>query len=290
MFNAKEQRKRQIDTLKVFNHNVSEIIEDKEYQIKFKSGKSRKITLVIELDQDFPYTPPKLSTIPSIINHPWIENKVIKSPGVLNFTINSDLGRVCQAVIREFEKNPPEVADDNQPKPQQIYSSIKEIEELDVDQLYALLNDDQYLEDFIEELQPIKTLNQELDTLIESNEKLAIENLEKEAILKERQSALNLLSQQFIDMGNKYGEKNMCYNDKCKDYLPENIRQLLEIAVSNAESQCEEYVNAFLTNQSTNGNQSMNEFLENFMKIKKLIAIRKFKEERLNFQLNQLKL
>jgi hypothetical protein len=166
-----------------------------------------------------------------------------------------------------------------------VQCSIKEIEELDCGQLHALLNDDQYLEDFIEELQPIKTLNAKLDGLIESNEQLAIQNLDKESQLKERQAAIGSLSQAFMDLGGKYEACNKRYADKCQEYMPHNIRQVLEIAVSSAESQCEEYVEGFL-----NGNQSMNEFLDNFMETKKLIALRKFKEERLNFQLNQLRL
>jgi ESCRT-I complex subunit VPS37 len=189
------------------------------------------------------------------------------------------LGRICQAVVREFEKNPPELAVEERARS----SSIKEINDLDIDQLHALLNDDQYLEDFIEELSPIKTLNSELDKLIENNEKLAIENLEKEMQLNERRAAIETLSKEFIDLGSKYESDNKRYADKCQDYLPENIRQLLEIAVSNAESQCEEFADAFL-----NRSQPMNEFLENFMEAKKLITMRKFKEERLNFQLNQL--
>lgn len=192
---------------------------------------------------------------------------------------------MCQAIIREFEKNPAELVLVNNDVNEKRQSSIKEIEDLGVETLQALLEDDQYLDDFIEELQSVKSLNVELDTLIENNEQLAIQNLEKESCLKELQTSIESLSIEFLSLGGKYDEKNRRYAEKSQDFLPENIRQLLEIAVSNAESQCEEYVEAFL-----NGHQPINQFLDNFMETKKLISMRKFKEERLNFQLNQLKL
>lgn len=112
-----------------------------------------------------------------------------------------------------------------------------------------------------------------------------MKNLQQETQLNKLKESIESLSKDFLSLGSKYEATNRMYNEKSEEYLPENIRQLLEIAVSNAEGQCEDYVDKFL-----NGQISLAEFLENFMEVKKLIAIRKFKEERLNFQLNQLKL
>lgn len=141
------------------------------------------------------------------------------------------------------------------------------------------------MDDFIEELLPIKTLNTDLDSLIENNETLANQNLEMKSKLDELKTSIEELSTEFLFLGGKYDETNRKYIDKSQEYSPEHIKQLLQISVSNAESTCEEYVENFL-----NGDDSLNQFLDNFMETKKLIATRKFKEERLNFQLNQLKL
>jgi len=189
---------------------------------------------------------------------------------------------VCQAIIREYEKHPPELA--SPPSvPVLVHSNIHELNHLDNGQLYSLLYDEQYLDDFIEELPPIKALNAALDTLIQQNEQLAMENLEKDSTLKDLKSSVESLSADFINLGASYSETNRKYEEKTAEYSPSNIRQLLEIGVSNAESECEATVEAFLE-----GHQNLNQFLEDFMKVKKLIATRKFKEERLNFQLNQL--
>lgn len=141
------------------------------------------------------------------------------------------------------------------------------------------------MDDFIEELSPIKSLNSDLDALIENNETLANHNLEMKSRLDELKSAIEEYSIEFVNLGGKYDETNRRYDDKAQEYTPENIKQLLQIAVSNAEDTLEEYVENFL-----NGNDSLSQFLDNFMETKKLIATRKFKEERLNFQLNQVKL
>lgn len=201
--------------------------------------------------------------------------------------MNSDLGRVCQAIIREFEKNPPEILSSSVPVITNIpaRSIIAELNDLDDGQLMALYKDDQFLDDFVEELGPIKSLNAELDTLIEETEKLANNNLEQESKFLELKSSIETLSTDFTHLGANYSETNRRYLEKASEYSPENIRQLIEIGVSNAESECDEIVEKFLQ-----GDQGISEFLDDFMKVKKLIALRKFKEERLNYQLRQLKM
>ncbi|GLV39254.1 Vacuolar protein sorting 37A [Carabus blaptoides fortunei] len=105
-----EIRKRQINTLKIFNDNVIEVIEGTEYCIAFGSGKN-ELALQILLSKDFPNEKPKLKISPVVI-HPWVnaEGEVVSAPGLLNFTVHSDLGRVVQAIIREFERTPPPLA------------------------------------------------------------------------------------------------------------------------------------------------------------------------------------
>lgn len=242
------------------------------------------MTLLIELCPEFPYKTPKFFLDPNL-HHNWIENgEIVHFPGIINFTINSDLGRVCQAIIREFEKNPAELASTQPVVPVLVQSNISELNSLEPHQLLELLNDEQYLDDFVEELAPIKALNAELDVLIDETENLARENLAKDSSLGELKSNVEALSTEFSNLGLHYNETNKKYDEKALEYSPENIRQMLEIGVSNAETECEETVEAFLE-----GNQTLPEFLEDFMKVKKLIATRKFKEERLNYQLNQLK-
>lgn len=110
--NAAVKRKRQIDTLKIFNDNVVELREDVEYQVEFESGDMR-MAIMVSLSPEFPLEKPVLRVSPPV-NHSWCNehSEITSAPGLLNFTVHSDLGRVVQAIIREFSKNPPQLKDD----------------------------------------------------------------------------------------------------------------------------------------------------------------------------------
>ncbi|VEN40480.1 unnamed protein product [Callosobruchus maculatus] len=106
-----EIRKYQTNTLMVFNDNVREIYEGEEYEISFTSG-GNSFCLKVLLSRDFPNEKPTLKVYP-VVHHPWVDSDgVIKSaPGLLSFNVHSsDLGRVVQAIIREFQRDPPPLA------------------------------------------------------------------------------------------------------------------------------------------------------------------------------------
>jgi len=128
------QRRKQINTLHIFNENVQEIQPDLEYRLCFTVLEHFMLTMVILLPPDFPNgrSKPLIRIIPTIHNHstlgqnssvhpeatknlshPWLssDNVVIGSPGLNNFGLHSDLGRVVQAIKREFERNPPKFLD-----------------------------------------------------------------------------------------------------------------------------------------------------------------------------------
>ena len=112
-------RRKQINTLHIFNENVVEVRHDVEYRITWIHQIHQNIiplTLVIVLPQDFPFSRPvirmfaaKSENYEANLTHPWLnaDNVVIGSPGLNSFGIHSELGRVVQAIKREFERNPP---------------------------------------------------------------------------------------------------------------------------------------------------------------------------------------
>ncbi|XP_043475532.1 vacuolar protein sorting-associated protein 37A [Leptopilina heterotoma] len=113
--NAAVKRKRQIDTLKIFNDHVLELREDVEYQVQFDAG-DRRMAILVSLSPEFPLEKPVLRVTPPI-THPWCNehSEITSAPGLLLFTVHSDLGRVVQAIIREFSRNPPQLLEDNSP-------------------------------------------------------------------------------------------------------------------------------------------------------------------------------
>ncbi len=120
-------RRKQINTLRIFNENVIEAQPDVEYRMAFGSspnGQDGRLILVITLPRGFPQKEKPViklfaaapdesaSNDPDnsiALRHPWLnqESIVTGSPGLNNFGPHSDLGRVAQAIKREFERNPP---------------------------------------------------------------------------------------------------------------------------------------------------------------------------------------
>ncbi|XP_034933807.1 vacuolar protein sorting-associated protein 37A-like [Chelonus insularis] len=131
--NTAVKRKRQIDTLKIFNDNVVELREDAEYQVQFDAG-DKRMAIMVSLTPDFPLEKPILRVSPPV-SHSWCNehSEITRAPGLLNFTMHSDLGRVVQAIIREFSKNPPQVIDEIS-----LASNLKSLELQDNASTYGL--------------------------------------------------------------------------------------------------------------------------------------------------------
>ncbi|XP_058452113.1 vacuolar protein sorting-associated protein 37A [Malaya genurostris] len=295
-------RKRQIDTLKIFNLNVQEVKENEEYLVTFDSG-GREIAINIVLGPGFPNEKPKLIVSP-ILNHPWVNantGQVENAPGILNYTIHSDLGRVVQAVSREFEKHPPSLLNDTAFVAQQCGNGntqessndsaaspvatqdIFGLRTLELDELARLNCDEDYLEDFIEKLGFIQTQNNEMNHLLNQIETLATDNISKRDVVAERRERLDKLMLDFKELGERYEASNQKYQRKAEDFSPQHIKELLQIAVSTADATSDEEAQKFLA-----GDTDVATFLHDFLERRKSFTMRKAKEEKLTQQLTAL--
>ncbi|XP_055634233.1 vacuolar protein sorting-associated protein 37A [Toxorhynchites rutilus septentrionalis] len=295
-------RKRQIDTLKIFNLNVQEVKDNEEYLVNFDSG-GREIAINIILGAGFPNEKPKLIVSP-ILSHPWVNSstgEIEGAPGILNYTIHSDLGRVVQAISREFEKHPPGVLNDRTSTPQHVRNGnihelartntaspvgeqdVFNLRTLAVEELARLNGDEDYLEDFIDKLGFIQNQNKEMNQLMDQIEALAVDNLTKKKFIDERREKLQELFLSFKELGEKYELSNQKYQRKSEDFSPQHIKELLQIAVSTADASSDEEAHKFLA-----GDTDVNTFLSNFIETRKSYTMRKAKEERLTQQLDAL--
>uniref|UniRef100_A0A1B0FL22 VPS37 C-terminal domain-containing protein n=2 Tax=Glossina morsitans morsitans TaxID=37546 RepID=A0A1B0FL22_GLOMM len=333
-FNNLDYRRHQIDTLKVFNDNVVEIVELEEYCVHFESA-ARSFILTVLLTVNFPNERPKLILSPRV-RHCWVNpltGEVEKAPGLLNYSPHSDLGRVVQVVIREFERFPPSVIKNSttvsssnlilplsinishsldnintvgvsnntvsamqqqninnylsqQASPHEsslTASNLPNLSTLSLDELKKLDNDPEFFNDFIQEMSVVQQLNEELDSMINQLEYIARENLNKEGHLVELKRKLSDDVNTLKNLGEKCDQLNKKYLKKSDDYAPQHIRELLQIAVSTADTECERHVEQFL-----NGKIDVQTFLQNYTHSKKLSSERKAKEERLGQQLQAL--
>ena len=128
-------RRKQINTLRIFNENVIETRQDVEFQMTFEITGPLTLVMLILLPRDFPTgARPTIRLIPkdspnAKLQHPWINdiNEVVGSPGLNSFRSSmTDLGRVVQAIKREFEKNPPRILDSSTGSSRLTYTTTKQ--------------------------------------------------------------------------------------------------------------------------------------------------------------------
>ena len=103
-------RRKQINTLLIFNENVTELVPNAQYRMDFTGGGTcGPLTMFIQLPLNFPKEKPSIRIEPLGLHHSWLDRSgnVIGSPGLNKFSAHSDLGRVVQVIKREFELNPP---------------------------------------------------------------------------------------------------------------------------------------------------------------------------------------
>uniref|UniRef100_A0A182P042 VPS37 C-terminal domain-containing protein n=1 Tax=Anopheles epiroticus TaxID=199890 RepID=A0A182P042_9DIPT len=311
-------RKRQIDTLKIFNHNVQEVKENEEYLVNFDCG-GREIAINILLGSGFPNEKPKLIVSP-ILRHPWVNDttgEIENAPGILNVRSMAQSNRFCselskklQAVGREFEKHPPRFVNEStpqhntQPHQQQCRNgNVQEfstdsrnvllspthepdpfgLRNLTTDELDRLNTDEDQLEEFISKLPFVQHQNDEMDQLLAGIESLAVDNLARKQAVDERKAKLESLALEFKELGQQWETLNQRYQRKAEDFSPQHIKELLQIAVSTADGKSDDEAQRFLAGQSDVGT-----FLHNFIETRKLYTIRKAKEERLVQQLTAL--
>ncbi|KXJ69549.1 hypothetical protein RP20_CCG026648 [Aedes albopictus] len=299
-------RKRQIDTLKIFNLNVQQVKENDEYLITFESG-GREITINILLGVDFPNAKPKLVVSP-ILNHPWVNSstgEIENAPGILNYTIHSDLGRVVQAISREFERHPPQLLNGSPGTPQHsrngnsqepkapdrgivaspvtVEQDVFGLKELSLDDLTRLDSDEDYLENFIEKIGFVQNQTREMNHLLDQIETTATENFSKKQLIDEQKAKLAEMYEEFMELGDRYEALNIKYMKKAEDFSPQHIKELLQIAASAADARSDEEAQKFLA-----GDSDVGTFLSTFIESKKSYTMRKAKEDRLTQQLTAL--
>uniref|UniRef100_A0A8D9DVN1 Vacuolar protein sorting-associated protein 37A n=1 Tax=Cacopsylla melanoneura TaxID=428564 RepID=A0A8D9DVN1_9HEMI len=308
-----QERWRQINTLKIFNDNVSEVIDNAEYRIDFTSGPN-KFSLNVILMQDFPLNKPILKISPAI-RHFWVNpigDEIISAPGLLNFTRHSDLGRVVQAVIRELQLRPPVVTShiqnhhaapsnqipssnysnqhyhqvhpsySNPPQPS-LPSDIPGLDELSLTELRLLDQNEDYLNAFVKSLPHIQQLDNVIDSLISTNESLASDNLEQEQKLKELSLEMKEKVGILTGLQEKHEIQSHQYDQLVERYSPHSIKDQLLTSVMHHEDESDRLVEDFLGKQI-----DLDTFLNTYMEKRRVAHRLRVKEERLKYQLDAL--
>ncbi|XP_046983017.1 vacuolar protein sorting-associated protein 37A [Schistocerca americana] len=310
--NASLKRKRQIDTLKIFNANVTEVHADVEYRVDFVSG-DHQMALHVILGPEFPLEKPILRVVPAV-SHLWVNEtgEVVGAPGLISFTVHSDLGRVVQAIIREFEKNPPPLAANinipnsmltggapaippalsTAPQPQlQLPPEPSELRDLlagmSVAELEELRRDgpvaDDRLAELVSDLPPLRRMEQQRDQLVAGIVALAESNLSRQPELQAAREAVRAKAEKVSALRARFEELGVEHRRLAERYAPDNIRETLCLAAQQSDEESDAVAEAFLS-----GRVDVERFAAQYIRIRALSHERKTKEEKLQSQLREL--
>lgn len=290
-YSEQDLRKRQIDTLKVFNDHVVEVAENSEYRVEFVAD-GKNMSLSVILGAEFPNEKPSIFVNPPI-PHPWIgenSNQVVGAPGLLNFTVHSDLGRVVQAVIREFQKSMPKLPNSEDPvtsndtSPQSHVSGqslmFPELNDWSIEELQDILENTDLQDKLIEVNPQVVELDLETEELITSIEEIAQENLTKQQMLDDLKTDVIDRISTIVQMKMNFEEMNRKHQKLSEMYDPYRIRDYLKEAALKADEESEVIAEQFLT-----GNMPVETFIAKFAEKRALGQARRAREERLGHQL-----
>ncbi|XP_014364717.2 vacuolar protein sorting-associated protein 37A [Papilio machaon] len=291
-YTEQDIRRRQIDTLKIFNANVTEIKENAEYRVGFPA-EGRNMSLNIVLGPEFPNEKPAIFVNP-VFSHPWIAdntNQVVGAPGLVNFTLHSDLGRVVQAITREFQRAVPAVSGqedkstDTSPQSQLSSQSavFPELSELSIDELQEILENPDLQDKLLETNPQLVELDLETEEVMNRIEQIAQENIAKQQMLDDLKSEVIERISSIVQMKMHYEELNRKHQKLAEMYDPHRIRDCLKEAALKADEESEVIAEQFLL-----GNIPVETFVTRFAEKRALGQARRAREERLAHQLAQL--
>ncbi|XP_063236845.1 vacuolar protein sorting-associated protein 37A [Bacillus rossius redtenbacheri] len=309
--NVAANRKRQIDTLKIFNDNVTELQEDAEYQVEFTAA-GAPMAVLVTLGPDFPLEKPVLKITPPVV-HPWVsdQGEITSAPGLLNFTVHSDLGRVVQAIIGEFSRNPPSLSseaaagvnhrgsdratsDQSSPAPAPPWGPgggagprgpalFPELLDLGTEELRALDASADRREAFLRGLPQTSALDAQVASTMAGTEELAKGNLARRPELERLRESIADKMETLRALKNSYDSLSQDYQRISEKYAPENIRDLLRLAAAECDEETDRLAERFLAS-----NIDVDEFVNVYIEKKMLSQLRKTKEEKLTSQLKEL--
>ena len=312
-------RRKQINTLLVFNENVKEICQDVEYRIFFKADSSR-FAVVIYLPKEFPSQRPDIKIFratqiedkedidPKVrLKHPWLDsdnNSVTGAPGLNAFGAHSDLGRVVQAIRREFEKNAPRNLDlasnesngaialknashnkqntvmtstyNHSQAQQQCFSEINELTKED---LKEILDDPVAFRQFYQSLDNsvLTEMDKKQDELKKSIHDLISSNRGISLELKEKQNSLQIKSAELLGLKEVCNSSEATLKKSVRNLTKASICDNLNLASHNDELESDQCADQFLR-----GETQLDDFLNSYIELRKRHHVRKSKSEKLN--------
>jgi len=275
---------------------VREVEPGREYHVIFHIG-TQQLTLKIQLPTDFPKQQPLIWTN-SFVRHNWVtDNGRIMSPGLVNYSENSDLGQIVLAIIRELKRNMKECRTPNGlASESKVLSSsqfnhqyfpippfIPELESLSQPQIEKLNNNTDVLDQFVEELPQAVAVINDVENRMDNVEQLANTIQEQQEKLDSQRQNLIEKCEELNQLKRNWDSLSSQHQNSSQRYMPNNIEVSLREAAAVAEEESEVIAETFLA-----GKMDIDLFLQEYTASRMLSHTRKTKEEILQKQLQEL--
>jgi ESCRT-I complex subunit VPS37 len=156
-------------------------------------------------------------------------------------------------------------------------AALGSLQHMDVDSLKEILNNEDKFDEFIQNLQQIKSLHEQKEVIMASNKSLAEYNLSQEPVVKEQKAKLLEKFQSASSLAEKVKGLKAEIDNKSGKMTPDSLLILLEAACSEAEEESEEMVETFMSSQDN----SLDEFLNMYKDKRKLAHMRRIKIDKM---------
>lgn len=172
--------------------------------------------------------------------------------------MHSDLGRVVQVIIREFQIRPPNIlghpSNISPEKPVMMSPvascySIPELASKTQEELQLLNENADQLEEFVSSLRLYQEQNLAVDLRIEQVESLANENLSKQEKLERLRKKVLKRVEEARKVKALFDEKNKEFERLSQQYQPQNIQEVLRLATMKSDEESEIIADKFLNRE-----------------------------------------
>jgi len=278
--NDNSLKDKHISSLRSYFPRLHEEQKYKSYTVPVPSNKHPNLNLRITLEPSFPQSQPTIQLLPEGLVHPIITDRgFVKYAASNMWTLHSDLGKLVHGLVQEFQRNEPQKRGDpisNQyrppvphPAPQRVHErdptlALPELEQLSIDQMTALLNDQQQFAQFINTIESLTTNVNLRNDLLKTN----AEEKEKKCSL---QNELTSIENEIKEQNQKVEQLRSVYNEKTRiqesimgKLSPQSLANTLTDKAQNLDDQCEDIGDKF-----TRGELSLEKFLSLYLKERK---------------------
>lgn len=307
------QRQRQIASIRSSCPNIVVVEADKEFRIPFVA-EGNTFNLEVYLPSSFPHECPVLKVTPAA-THPMLDDQyhVTGVPALTAFSMHTDLGRIIQGILMEFQNHPPKLSATartfalpqvltgpssfGEPKiPSATLDSCSspfkssmspcqfpQLVKLSNSELEELLKEDNKLEEFVEQLPEVLRSEEIRHLMVTQNEQLARKTLEHKPLTEQRKHHLLQKVDEVNVLKEEFEQNSQVLEAQMQAYHPSTLQDNLRVATQAAEEEADAIAQQFL-----DGKLSAEQFLAKFMEVRTLGHIRRVKEEKLHAQLQEL--